>query len=186
MVALALERQPERRGRVRPAVLLRLAERARQRDIDVVALARGRGDEVLARGGDGAHGAEVLERVDGLGAGRLEEQLGDVGAALGQRPDSVGEIATVGVGLPRERDLEVRNRAARSRHAGIVLGGRRFVWCPAPVIRARAMKAALGLGVAALTVLTPAAASAPSVQADNPPAKPAVAPWTAAGHGDVT
>jgi len=42
----------------------------------------------------------VLERVDGLGAGRLEEQLGDVGAALGQRPDPVGEIATVGVGLP--------------------------------------------------------------------------------------
>src|SRR2546421_598509 len=58
-----------------------------------------------------------------------------VRARLGQRPDPIGEIATVGVGLPRERDLEVRVRAARRRHAGIVLGGRRFVWRRALVIR---------------------------------------------------
>ena len=127
MVALALERQPERGRGVGTPVVVRLADHARQRDVDLLHLAGGGDDEVVTGRAHGTHRAQVLERVDRLGARRLEEQLRDVGAALGQGPDAVGEIAPVGVGLARERDLEVRVGAAR-RHARIVRGA--VALCP--------------------------------------------------------
>src|SRR2546426_840966 len=64
--------------------------------------------------------------------------------------------------------------------------GRRFVWRPAPVIGSRAMKAALVLGLAALTLLAPAAASAVSIQEALLLATPAVALVTAEVRGEVT
>src|SRR5262249_56429321 len=123
----ALEGEPEGGGGGGAYIPYLLADHPRQRDVDLLHLAGGRDDEVLTGGADGAHGAQVLERVDRFGAGGLEEELRDVGATLGERADSVGEIATVGVGLASERNLEVCVRAAR-RHARIVLGGRAL--CP--------------------------------------------------------
>ncbi len=108
MVALALQRQPEGGGGVRPALLLGLADHPRQDDVDLQHLAGGRVLEVLAGRADRAHHAQVVERVDRLGSGGLEEQLRDLGAALVEGLESVGEIATVGVRLAGERHLEVR------------------------------------------------------------------------------
>ena len=108
MVALALEGQAERGGGVGAPIRLGLADHPRQHDLDLDHLAGGRGLEIFPRRRDGAHGAQVIERVDRLGARGLEEELGDVGAALVERLDAVGEIPAVGVGLAGERDEQVR------------------------------------------------------------------------------
>ena len=106
MVALALQRQPEGGGGVRAALVLGLADHARQHDLDLQHLAGGR-RAGGSRGSspDGAHRAQVVERVDRLGPGGLEEELRDLGAALVEGLDAVGEVAAVGVGLAGERDL---------------------------------------------------------------------------------
>src|SRR2546426_9558913 len=65
-------------------------------------------------------------------------------------------------------------------------GGRRFVWRPAPVIGSRAMNAALVVGLAALSLLTPAATSAVTVQQAILVATPAVALVTAEVRAEVT
>ena len=108
MVALALQRQPEGGGGIGPAFLLGLADHPRQDDVDLQHLAGGRVLEVLAGRADRAHHAQVVERVDRLGSGGLEEQLRDLRTALVEGLESVGEIATVGVRLAGERHLEVR------------------------------------------------------------------------------
>src|SRR2546428_11776712 len=64
--------------------------------------------------------------------------------------------------------------------------GRRFVWRPAPVIGSRAMKAALVVGLAALSLLTPAPTSAVTVQQAILVATPAVALVTAEVRAEVT
>src|SRR3989454_8823428 len=64
--------------------------------------------------------------------------------------------------------------------------GRRFVWRPAPVIGSRAMKAALVVGLAALSLLTPAAPPAVPGQQAILVATPAVALVTAEVRAEVT
>ena len=108
MMVLALQRQPEGRGGIRAAVLFRLADHPRQDDVDLQHLAGGGLLEVRAGRADRAHGAQVVERVDRLRPGGLEEQLGDLGPALVERLDAVGEIAAVRVRFAGQRHLEVR------------------------------------------------------------------------------
>ncbi len=105
MVPLAVQRQPEGGRRVRAALLFCLADHARQDDVDLQHLAGGGVLEVLAGRADRAHGAQVVERVDRLRSGGLEEQLRDLGAPFIERLDPVGEIAPVRVRLAGERDL---------------------------------------------------------------------------------
>ena len=108
MMTFAVQRQPEGRRRVRTALLLRIADHPRQDDVDLQHLAGGGVLEVLAGRADRAHGAQVVERVDRLRPGGLEEQLRDLGSPFVERLDPVGEIATVRVRLTGERDLKIR------------------------------------------------------------------------------
>src|SRR5213075_1251529 len=104
------ERETEGLGGVRTALLSGLADHARQDDLDLLHLA-GRGElQVLARAADGAHRGEMVQGVDRLGARRLEEELRDVGTALIERANAVGEVAAVGVSLAGQRDEEIRFR----------------------------------------------------------------------------
>jgi len=108
VVPFAVEGEAERGGGVGPPLLRGVTDHPRQDDVDLLHLAGGGALEVLARRGDGAHRLQVVERVDGLGARGLEEELRDVGPVLLERPEAVGDVAAVRVGLAGERYLKVR------------------------------------------------------------------------------
>jgi len=132
MVALALERQPERRGRVRPAILLPPRGSSAQRDVALLHLAQAAGYEISRVDGRRPIARRCSKRVDGLGAGRLEEQLGESRARpLRPAPGSLGEIATVASASPASATWRFADRAARRRHAGIVIGGPALCVAPA-------------------------------------------------------
>ena len=59
--------------------------------------------------------------MDRLGSGRLEEELRDIRPPFVERLDAVGEVAPIGVGLTRERHLQVRVGFARHLRATAAL-----------------------------------------------------------------
>src|SRR5688572_33453171 len=101
MMTLAIEREPERGGGIVTPLLLRLANHPRQDDVDLLDLPGRRAPEILARRADGAHRAEMREGMDGLGAGRLEEQLGDFRPPLVDRLQTVRDVPAVGIEIGR-------------------------------------------------------------------------------------
>src|SRR3989442_773582 len=120
-------------------------------------------------------GAAVAAAIAGAGAGALPSKVASAWRNMSRwwrsRSSATWRFASV--------------RLAGGMRA-LYSAGRRFVWRPAPVIGSRAMKAALVLGLAALTLLAPAAASAVSIQEALLLATPAVALVTAEVRGEVT
>ena len=132
VVALALEGEEEGGCGLGPAFCLGLADHAGQNDLDLLVLSERRALQVHAGGADSTHGAEVVERVDRLGAGGLEEELGDLGAALVEGLNTVGQVSPVGVSFPGQRYLKIRLRPATASARGDPGHGPSLYGCQTP------------------------------------------------------